>query len=211
VSDSVITTEAHENFENLQLAIHKTANSLSVVAKLLYQAKYNKYYKALGYGSLAEYAAQSEIGLSSNVTAQLVSIYENFCVLKNVSENVLLEQSIFADYTKAYRSIPLLSKHSPEEVADIIHANSQSDIIHRVQELQGLGETLYPMTPIPSLGEIVDNGVAVTNLMTGQEWFDRFWDELIKGGDPEVVTSHRRLMYDDVRVIQAAKRASGIE
>lgn len=54
MTDSPAITDAQENFESLQKSVKHVANSMYVVAHLLYEAKYNHYYKQLGYAYAIE-------------------------------------------------------------------------------------------------------------------------------------------------------------
>jgi|ERR1035437_5138133 hypothetical protein len=195
--DSLQVTEAQENFEHLQLAVRKTANSMYVVAHLLYEAKYKKYYKAYA-DTLYEYAAQTEIGLSASVTSKLISIYENFCIDNN---NIGDTEILFKDYTKAYTSIPLLKSSKPHEVIEIIHGNSTADIITRVKELEQ-GTTFI------ADGQVVQSlEIAGTKLMQGQEWYNRFMSEIGSIYDYRIDD----WSFTHLQVMEAAKKASGIE
>jgi nitrate reductase alpha subunit len=176
MTDNLNKSEAFENFTNLQKAISTASNGLYVVAHLLYEAKYNGYYKELGYSSLAEYAAQDEIGLSKNVTSKLIAIYENFCVLHKI--HITQEANIFKDYTKAYMSIPLLKKTNAEEVADIVNHNSTADIITRVKELEGKSSMVFPeqITPIRR---------AFNSSQLAARWLDRVHSKWFKSLDED--------------------------
>lgn len=192
--DSLAITEAQDNFIRLQKAIKHTANDMYVVAHLLYEAKYNKYYRDLGYGSLAEYAAQEEVGLSSSVSSKLIAIYENFCVLHE-DISISGSENLFKDYTKTYTSIPLLKSNKVDDVVDMVTHNSTADIIERIRELEG----------IPTINGIPLNTPEGRSeelkYMTGQEWYDRFEKEIMKyplGTYPR-------------EVLNIAKKASGIE
>lgn len=86
------------------------------------------------------------------------------------------------------------------------------------------GKTLYKMPKgkdlareLAGLDQLVDDSTTTLELtltLTGQEWYDRFWHEIVKGGDPEYITSNitgnGKLFYDDKRILEAAKKASGL-
>lgn len=140
-------SEAHSNFNQLKKASGLAGQSLQQVAKLLYLAKYNKYYKELGYDTLAEYAAQTEIGLSAKTTTELISLFENFCLKGGkIAEQLTSDvANLFSDPSKAYKSIPLLQGSTHEEVIDIVGGNSTADIVSRVREQRHANRITQPL------------------------------------------------------------------
>lgn len=173
MTDSPAITEAFDNFTNLKLAVGKASAGLYTTAKLLYEAKLNKYYKDMGCETLQEYAAQSEIGLSSSTASMLITLYGKF-VIEADDHEILDVQIMFKDYSKAYKAIPLLANNKPHEVIEIIQDNSTADIITRVKELNGEPEGYtggYVAKPV-AVEHHSDGSVTVCKEIADEIWGD---------------------------------------
>lgn len=170
MTDSPAITEAFDNFTNLKLAVGKASAGLYTTAKLLYEAKLNRYYKDMGCDTLAEYAAQSEIGLSSSTASMLITLYGKF-VIEADDHEILDVQIMFKDYSKAYKAIPLLANNKPHEVIEIIQGNSTADIITRVKELNGEPEG-YTGSYAKSVERHQDGSVTVCKEIADEIWGD---------------------------------------